>query len=161
MKKCFKCNKEKSISEFYKHPQMRDGHLNKCILCAKKDVSLRYNNIAKDPEWIIKERARGRDKYRRLYRGNKKERENKERNKKYYEKYPEKYAAKVLTNNAIKRKRLVKQPCEICGDTNVHAHHDDYYKPLEVRWLCIKHHEAYHVEQRELILRSHHGNTKT
>ena len=39
-KKCFKCEKIKNISEFYKHPQMKDGHLNKCISCAIKDASI-------------------------------------------------------------------------------------------------------------------------
>ena len=37
MKKCFKCQQEKSIEEYYRHPRMKDGHLNKCIQCAKND----------------------------------------------------------------------------------------------------------------------------
>ena len=45
---------------------------------------------------------------------------------------------------AIKRGHLTRQPCEICGGSDVHAHHDDYAKPLEVRWLCNKHHNFSH-----------------
>ena len=40
---------------------------------------------------------------------------------------------------------LVKKPCEICGtESDVQAHHDDYKKPLGVRWLCRTHHNEYH-----------------
>jgi len=39
MKICFKCQNSKSLKFFYKHEKMRDGHLNKCIECTKKDVN--------------------------------------------------------------------------------------------------------------------------
>lgn len=65
-KVCFKCGKEKPLTEFYRHKQMADGHLNKCKECTKKDVSIRYFSKADDTEWVEKERARGREKYFRL-----------------------------------------------------------------------------------------------
>lgn len=46
--------------------------------------------------------------------------------------------------NAVKKGLLIKCPCEICGDEQVVAHHKDYNKKLEVRWLCRKHHSQFH-----------------
>lgn len=43
-KKCFKCNNIKALEKFYKHAQMSDGHLNKCIECTKLDSKQTYKN---------------------------------------------------------------------------------------------------------------------
>ena len=48
----------------------------------------------------------------------------------------EKVRAHWKLNQAVRSGKIKKQPCEICKDTIVHAHHDDYTKPLDVRWLC-------------------------
>ena len=47
-------------------------------------------------------------------------------------------------NNAIKAGKIVRQPCAVCGVEKVHGHHEDYTKPLEVDWLCSKHHMERH-----------------
>lgn len=47
---------------------------------------------------------------------------------------------------AIKRGELKRGSCQVCGtDAHVHAHHDDYSKPLDVRWLCREHHREHHA----------------
>jgi hypothetical protein len=45
--------------------------------------------------------------------------------------------------------RIKKQPCEVCGEPKADAHHDDYSKPLDVRWLCRKHHAEWHAVHGE------------
>ena len=50
---------------------------------------------------------------------------------------------------AIKSGELQRGPCSVCGTTvNVHGHHPDYSKPLDVVWLCSKHHCEEHVRRR-------------
>jgi hypothetical protein len=57
-----------------------------------------------------------------------------------------KQKARYLANKAVRNGDLVPRPCEVCGvRLNVHAHHDDYDKPLEVRWLCARHHVRHHL----------------
>jgi len=54
--------------------------------------------------------------------------------------HPDKYKARYIVRNAVRLGQLTKEPCEICGSTEVESHHDDYSKPLEVRWFCHQHH---------------------
>lgn len=60
----------------------------------------------------------------------------------------EKFEARSIVKWAIEQGLKV-MPCEICQSTeNVEAHHDDYSKPLDIRWLCQRHHrEVHHPRQ--------------
>jgi len=149
MKTCFKCGVPKELDEFYKHPQMADGHLGKCIECAKADV-LRHRELnlaavqaydrerGKLPHRLANVRAYHKAHPATIAKAH----------RRYEEKYPERYAAKNTVSNAIRDGRLVKQPCEVCGSKKTEAHHDDYTKPLEVRWLCNQHHKTADAERR-------------
>jgi hypothetical protein len=41
-----------------------------------------------------------------------------------------------------RRGKLVPLPCEVCGSTEVEMHHPNYARPLDVVWLCKKHHQS-------------------
>ena len=45
---------------------------------------------------------------------------------------------------ALRNGVLKQGPCEVCASRDSHSHHDDYSKPLEVRWLCRLHHNRFH-----------------
>ena len=55
-------------------------------------------------------------------------------------KYPEKYRARYILRNAVRLGHIIKGKCEACGSPDVESHHDDYSKPLDVRWFCRQHH---------------------
>lgn len=63
----------------------------------------------------------------------------------YKVRHPIKYKARNAVAYAIQKGRLFALPCESCGaQDDIHAHHDDYSKPLDVRWLCRECHIAHH-----------------
>lgn len=134
-KKCFKCGEVKDLSAFYKHPRMADGHLNKCKECNKRDA--------------IRTRKAKIDHYREYdrKRGN---RLTSEYHKERAKKFPKKARAKRMVAYHVRAGNLSRKPCEVCRTTeHIHAHHDDYDKPLEVRWLCAAHHHQWHAENGE------------
>ena len=105
MKKCFKCNIEKPIEDFYPHPRMTDGHLGKCKDCTKKDSKEREEKLRLNPEWVESEKERHREKYYRLgYKEKHKPtpEKKKETMRKYFEKYPEKKIAGNRSNHIKK-----------------------------------------------------------
>lgn len=128
-KRCFKCSRVLPLIEFYDHPAMMDGRLNKCKDCAKGDVKANY--AAKRARYSDYERLRNRRAERRAAR--------KVYQRRARERFPFKYKARMAVGNAIRDGRLIRQPCRVCGG-EAQAHHSDYSKPLEVDWLCFKHH---------------------
>lgn len=133
-KQCFKCLNEKPLCDFYGHPKMADGHLNKCKECTKKDVTLhRQENLEHFQEY---ERKRSSLPHRvelhaKVYAA-------------YAIKYPNRVKANMAARNAVRDGRLTKLPCLMCGSDAV-AHHPDYDRPLDVVWLCHSHHKKTHA----------------
>ena len=133
MKTCFKCKKEKSVTEFYRHPKMGDGRLGKCKTCTKKDVAANYQKNIE--HYVAYEKKRFKDPIRKQ--------KVLEYQRKRRAKNPGKSRCHNAVSNAIRDGKLIRGSCEVCGD-KAQAHHDDYRKPLAVRWLCKKHHLKHH-----------------
>jgi len=155
-KKCFKCGEVKPLSEFYKHKQMADGHLNKCKECNKKDVKEnRDKNIDYYRDYDktrFKEDPRVKARHKRYAKTEAGKEKGNEAKRRYQANNPIKRLATNVVNNAVRDGKIVKpHNCESCGDESnrMHGHHDDYAFPLVVRWLCPKCHKAWHNENGE------------
>ena len=136
MKTCFKCNAEKPLSEFYKHSDMADGHLNKCKECNKKDVSEHRHGKGRD-KILAYDRERANQPHRLESKRVRVQKYNKEKSH-------QKHANSVVAY-ALKTGKLKKFSCLICGDEKSEGHHPDYSRPLDVVWLCSSHHKQAHA----------------
>lgn len=130
---CFKCRKVLPLTEFYKHSQMSDGHLNKCKECTKNDVKGNYLSNKNNNGFLEKERKRGRIKYHQLYSSNTKK-SNKDSIKNYRDKYPEKYQVYKMSINLKNT------------DKALEKHHWSYNveHAKNVIWLTKKDHSKAH-----------------
>lgn len=153
MKQCFKCKRHLELLEFYKHSQMADGHLNKCKDCTKKDSENRRKIKEKDLNWVLSERKRHREKSKRFREEGRFTKTKKETKDAWAKRNPEKRKAHHILNNALKNGKINRHPCCICGN-KAQAHHEDYLKPLEVIWLCARHHADRHIEIKEQELKT-------
>lgn len=122
-KVCFKCGQAKPLSEFYKHPQMGDGHLNKCKECTRQDVHKNYERKSQDDSWADKERARARDKYKRLG---------------YKDKYPHSHPSTKMVRTYLNKRTNIPDGYEV--------HHWNYNRPYDVFLLNRKAHKLAHKE---------------
>ncbi len=153
--KCRNCKVVKTLDNFYLSKTDRNGHKATCKDCARqrsRDYYLRNreDQIEYSRQWYSKNRAK-----KLTYQ------------KKYNKDNQEKVFARVIGENrsikgkarqalhyAIKKGELQRQPCEVCGEVKVDAHHHKGYEKqywLDVKWLCHKHHGEAHRIALEVI----------
>lgn len=87
-----------------------------------------------------------RDRFRAWYSANKEHLKDRRISDAYHR---VKLLARSSLNNAVISGVVVRGCCEVCGASeNVEGHHDDYTKPLDVRWLCREHHKEVHLKYK-------------
>lgn len=146
-KPCKQCGQDVRLADYYRHPRTADGYLAVCKSCHRANVkSNRAANVEYYREFDraranLPHRVAAREAYAQTPEGKAAGGRAKRR---YTERNPVKRAAVNKVNNALRDGQLTRQPCEVCGAERAQAHHDDYSKPLDVRWLCTTHHAEWH-----------------
>lgn len=139
-KPCIECSVSKPLSDYYKHPMMADGTLGVCKACHKRRMKVRRLTNPAVQEY---DRARYHAPERKAKTAASAER--------WAARNPDARRAQYAVNNAVRDGRLHKTPCAICGsDKNIHGHHKDYSRPLDVVWLCTTCHHRVHATFPEL-----------
>lgn len=119
-KTCNKCNTAKFLTEFWKDKGKMLGVHGTCKDCFRIVDRKRY--YANHEEMKARKNKTG---------------------KKMMKLYPEKWRARQLLRYAVKIGQIKKMSCA-CGKKETEGHHPDYSKPLEIVWLCVKHHHELH-----------------
>lgn len=152
-KPCIRCGITKPMERFSRHPQMADGHLNKCKECCcayakqhRVDNSARIK--ARDAERYqsdpsIRQRHR---RYEKTDAGRASVQAARDR---WVSKNALKHDAHESLNRAVRSGQILKPyACSICDSIGrIHGHHHDYTKPLLVIWCCASCHKALHAEE--------------
>ena len=132
---CVKCGEKKPETGFYK--RAKSGRKDKTCKACRCEAARKHRQAN-----IDKVRAYDRE------RGN---RQSMDYVRGYRESNPAKYKAHCAVNNALRDGILSRKPCEVCGAEPANAHHDDYLRPLDVRWLCQAHHAQWHAVNGEAL----------
>jgi ribosomal protein S27AE len=136
-KVCKQCGERKELPEYYRRSATADGYFGKCKVCVSADARARRQNP------LVRDRLLAQDR---------------EAHRKWREANPFKVAEgvrqyqrnnkeKVRAWNMVARNLEAPDACSECGSTSrIHAHHDDYSRPLDVRWLCSACHKQHHAK---------------
>lgn len=137
-KRCTSCGHQRERAEFHRVRASKDGRDSRCKPC-KAPIELAYRRKHAEKkrrlskEWRLNnpERVAAHQKIRER-------------------KFPEKHRARRILKEAVKYGKVEKPTvCPRCGVDEVpavemHAHHHDYSKPLEIEWVCRSCHNKEH-----------------
>lgn len=178
-KKCCRCKETKAISEFGKDRSNKTGYSWRCKICQRLAMNEYRNRQTLEDKARVREQMRDYyrankeqiGEYNKKYRSENLEKESarmkewrrnnvqkaRDYSKRQRLKDVEKARLHERAHNAVRyaigKGALTRGPCEVCGATRkIEGHHSDYSKPLEVQWLCKKHHKQLHLELARSLL---------
>lgn len=128
-RRCAICQRLLPPDAFHRRPDSRDGLRRACKGCQAAQMRQWGQTPAGRTSWRLAD-ARRRARH------------------------PERCRARQRARAAIRRGVLVRGPCAagpVGCRGSVEAHHDDYSRPLAVRWLCRFHHREAHARPASTI----------
>lgn len=152
-KPCRQCKLDVRLADYYRNPRTSDGLMTVCKACHRGNVREHRANNADYYRAFDRARANlpHRVEARAIYAQTPEGKAALARGSRaWVERNPVKKAATTMVGNALRSGRITREACEVCGDDQAQAHHDDYSKPLDVRWLCTKHHAEWHKHNTPL-----------
>jgi hypothetical protein len=136
-KVCKQCGEQKELTEYYRRSATADGYFGKCKICVNGDAKARRQDPSRRDRVLEKDRE-AHARYRKAHPIRIAER---------VKNYRRGNKEKVRAWNAVAWNLESPGACSDCNSTShVHAHHDDYSKPLDVRWLCAVCHKQHHAK---------------
>lgn len=146
VKTCSSCGKIKQLSEFSRYCRALDGLQRVCKRCQNEYTKRRYRRKKEEIRHKARENLKNREFDRLRHKNPGAVASAAKRSALWYNNRPDARRAKDAVSYALKTGRLVKGCCEVCDTTErIHAHHEDYSKPLDVHWLCALHHRRLHA----------------
>lgn len=133
MKVCSKCGLNKPELDFNLNAHAPGGIRADCKVCTAARSQKRRNRNKKEDIDLYRSKQKN---FGKLYEG----------------RHPERAKAQRIIHDVIRTGMLERGACEVCGEINAEAHHDDYSKPKEIRWLCVEHHREHHRKEKRGLL---------
>lgn len=142
-KECRRCREARPLDDFSPDHRAGDGKQSRCKPCMR-EINAATAMVAIKRDW---QRRRADDPE---YRAARAEQARVRRAGRHAPKAVSIASrARDAARWAVRSGKINRQPCEVCGSVPAQMHHDDYSKPLDVRWLCAMHHKRLHVALAE------------
>ncbi len=134
-KRCPGCKASKPLDAFHRNRSKGDGRQGYCKPCCR---NCRRTWRKRNPEQARAEEGR---------RSARSVAQKKAAIREWKIQHPEATRAHDSVYYALKIGKLTRpETCSLCGgNSRLHAHHEDYARPLDVQWLCSRCHQRLHA----------------
>ncbi len=146
---CNFCTKEKEASAFYVSNKTKCKECVRLAVKENRNSKLEYYKEFDRARANLPSRVLARKSYAQTEAGKSSHRKSTAR---WKNQHPKRRSAQIAVGNAVRDGKLIPWSCCALPECGEHpqAHHADYDRPLDVVWLCAKHHSEAHNLIKEI-----------